>query len=202
MHRDIKPSNIFLKFENDKCITKLGDFGISRYNLDSSELLGNSFYNLYNVQLTNNMGTPLFMAPEILKEQHYNYKIDLYSLGVILYYLIFNEYPYYGKNEIQILIQIQNKKPIKKTGLESLDDLLEKLLKEFPDERISFEDYFNHQFFKEKDDVLKNFKIKNEDNKNKTSIKIEDNINKICNIAESFVDIMNIPNGKINQKNI
>jgi serine/threonine protein kinase len=43
MHRDIKPSNIFLKFENDKCITKLGDFGISRYNLDSSELLGNTF---------------------------------------------------------------------------------------------------------------------------------------------------------------
>ncbi len=203
MHRDIKPSNIFLKFENNECIPKLGDFGISRYNLDSSELLGNSFYDLYNLNLTDNMGTPLFMAPELLKEQHYNYKIDLYSLGVTLYYLIFDEYPYYG-NPINIIAQITNKKPIKKTGLESLDDLLEQLLKEVPDERISFEDYFNHKFFKEKDNVLKNFKKKNEDNKGvkKKNIKIKDNINKICNIAESFVDIMNIPNGKIYQKNI
>ena len=70
MHRDIKPSNIFLKFENDKCITKLGDFGISRYNLDSSELLGNTFSDLYNPNLflTDNMGTPLFMSPELLNE--------------------------------------------------------------------------------------------------------------------------------------
>ena len=106
MHRDIKPSNIFLKFENDKCITKLGDFGISRYYLDSSELFGNSFYDLYDMELSGNMGTPLFMAPEILKEGHYNYKIDLYSLGVTLYYLIFDEYPYNGKHEFQILNQI------------------------------------------------------------------------------------------------
>ena len=84
------------------------------------------------------MGTPLFMAPELLKEQHYNYKIDLYSLGVTLYYLIFDECPYYGKNEFILYKDIINGKILKKTDLESLDDLIEKLLKVSPDERISF----------------------------------------------------------------
>ena len=188
MHRDIKPSNIFLKFKNDECIPKLGDFGISTYYNDKN--------------LSSSVGTPLFMAPEIIKDEKYNCKIDLYSLGVTLYYLIFNEYPYYGNNEFQLIKDIESNKPLKKTGLESLDDLIVKLLKVSPNERISFEDYFNHQFFKETDNLLKNFKIKNEDVQNNKNIKIEDDINKICNIAESFVDIMNIPNGKINQTNI
>ena len=199
MHRDIKPSNIFLKFENDKCITKLGDLGISRHydDLDSS-LQDDEF----DADISGNMGTPLYMAPEMIKEGVYNYKIDLYSLGVTLYYLIFDSYPYYGKTEYQLLQDILSNKQLNLTGLESLDNLIRELLKANPDERISFEDYFNHKFFKEKDEVVKNFKIKNENtqNDNEKNIKIEDDINKISNIAQSFIDIMNIPNGKINQK--
>ena len=200
MHRDIKPSNIFLKFENDKCITKLGDLGISRHydDLDSSLHDNDEFV----LNLSHDMGTPFFMAPEILKDGDYNYKIDLYSLGVTLYYLIFDSYPYYGKTEYQLLQDILSNKQLKLTGLESLDNLIRELLKANPDERISFEDYFNHKFFKEKDEVVKNFKIKNENtqNDNEKNIKIEDDINKISNIAQSFIDIMNVPNGKINQK--
>ena len=154
MHRDIKPSNIFLKFENDKCILKLGDLGISR------------LYDNQDLNLSHDMGTPFFMAPEILKDGDYNYKIDLYSLGVTLYYLIFDSYPYYGKTEYQLLQDILSNKQLKLTGLESLDNLIRELLKENPDERISFEDYFNHKFFKEKDEVVKNFKIKNENTQN------------------------------------
>ena len=149
------------------------------------------------------MGTILFTVPEIINGESYNYKIDLYSLGVTLYYLIFDECPYYGKNEFILYKDIINGKILKKTDLESLDDLIEKLLKVSPDERISFEDYFNHKFFKEKDDFIKNFKYQNDKiEKNKKEDKKEDNINKIYNIAESFIDIMNIPNGKIDQKNI
>ena len=75
-------------------------------------------------------------------------------------------------------------------------------MKVSPDERISFEDYFNHKFFKEKDDFIQNFKYQNDKIKKiKKKIK-KDNINKIYNIAESFIDIMIIPNGEIDQKNI
>jgi serine/threonine protein kinase len=156
MHRDIKPSNLFLKFENDECIIKLADFGISRYYNDTNtEFLSQSFIDdLKGEANSGGVGTPLFMAPEILLDESYNYKIDLYSLGVTLYYLIFDEYPYYGKNEFILYKDIINGKILKKTDLESLDDLIEKLLKVSPDERISFEDYFNHKFFKEKDDFI------------------------------------------------
>ena len=156
MHRDIKPSNLFLKFENDECIIKLADFGISRYYNDTNtEFLSQSFIDdLKGEANSGGVGTPLFMAPEILLDESYNYKIDLYSLGVTLYYLIFDEYPYNGKNEFILYKDIINGKILKKTDLESLDDLIEKLLKVSPDERISFEDYFNHKFFKEKDDFI------------------------------------------------
>ena len=156
MHRDIKPSNLFLKFENDECIIKLADFGISRYYNDTNtEFLSQSFIDdLKGEANSGGVGTPLFMAPEILLDESYNYKIDLYSLGVTLYYLIFDECPYYGKNKFILYKDIINGKILKKTDLESLDDLIEKLLKVSPDERISFEDYFNHKFFKEKDDFI------------------------------------------------
>jgi serine/threonine-protein kinase ULK/ATG1 len=200
MHRDIKPSNLFLKFENGECIIKLADFGISRYYYDTNNGVFEGF-SYINAAITNQVGTPLFTAPEIIKGESYNYKIDLYSLGVTLYYLIFDEYPYNGKNEYSLLKNILSGKILKKTGLESLDDLIEKLLKVSPDERISFEDYFNHKFFKEKDDFIKNFKYQNDKiEKNKKEDKKKDNINKIYNIAESFIDIMNIPNGKIDKK--
>ena len=86
MHRDIKPSNLFLKFENDECIIKLADFGISRYYNDTKNDKFQGFSNINSN--TNNVGTPLFTAPEIIKDESYNYKIDLYSLGVTLFYLM------------------------------------------------------------------------------------------------------------------
>ena len=104
------------------------------------------------------------MAPEIVKEEHYNCKIDLYRLGT-LYYFIFYEYLYNRKNEVQLTKEIMSKTN-KKNRFGEFRWSFVKLLKEFSDEIISFEDYFNHKFFKEKDNVLQNFKIKNEDNKN------------------------------------
>ena len=81
----------------DECIIKLVDFGISRYynNPNIDKFLEHSFIdNLYENKLSSEVGTILFTVPEIINGESYNYKIDLYSLGVTLYYLIFNEYPY------------------------------------------------------------------------------------------------------------
>ena len=71
IHRDIKPENIFLSELGDY---KLGDFGIARTMEETS---GATI-----------AGTYKYMAPEIYKEQPYNFTVDMYSLGVVLYQML------------------------------------------------------------------------------------------------------------------
>jgi len=73
IHRDIKPANIFIdKFNN----VKLGDFGIVKI-MRSYMMYGQT-----------QIGTPLYMSPEIYKRERYDAKTDIWSLGCILYELI------------------------------------------------------------------------------------------------------------------
>lgn len=72
MHRDIKPANIFLSLHNE---LKVGDLGLGR------ELGADS------VEAFSKVGTPLYMSPEVLHGQGYDFKSDVWSLGCILYEL-------------------------------------------------------------------------------------------------------------------
>ena len=84
IHRDLKPENIFINKENE---IKIGDFGISR-----------QLYSTMNAT-TNNIGTMKYMAPEIITQKKYDNKVDIYSLGCIIYELFtLNEY-YMDKND-------------------------------------------------------------------------------------------------------
>jgi len=189
VHRDIKPQNIFLKFENGKIIPKLSDFGISR-RIEKS--IQNDSEDLFGFNKTF-VGTPNFMAPEMLKEEKYNYKCDLYSLGVTLYYLYFKTFPYSGHTPFELLNKIKSKEDFLKSGVMSFDDLLDSLLIINPNKRIDWTEYFDHPFFKEDSNSLKNykyekFKIVDEQKKN------DNNLDKMNNIAKVIFDIMSIPN--------
>ena len=92
------------------------------------------------------------MAPEILKGEEYNYKADLWSIGIIIYILFFGKSPYSG-SEKQALINYIEKfgnKLIKKTGNEELDDLIKRLLEKDASKRLKWDEYLNHTFFKGK----------------------------------------------------
>lgn len=78
IHRDIKTSNVFL---NDNYV-KLGDFGLAK-NLKSTS------QNLIGV-----MGTPLYIAPEVLEETGYSFPADIWSLGVVFHELMNLEIPF------------------------------------------------------------------------------------------------------------
>ena len=112
------------------------------------------------------------MATEVLTDEKelINSKSDIWSLGIIIYYLLFKEYPYNGNGEYKILQDIYSYKKLKKCNNEELNDLLNNMLKINANERISWDDYFNHSFFK-------NNKISN-DNIEKIS---NNNIEKISN---------------------
>ncbi len=73
IHRDIKPANIY---RSDNNIYKLGDFGVSR-------ILDHTMY-------ATRTGTELYMAPEVAKREQYNNSADIYSLGLVLYWLLNN----------------------------------------------------------------------------------------------------------------
>ena len=139
-HRDLKPSNILYSYTNDDktdFIIKLGDFGLST--------------DLYKTEVRSNAGTNIFKAPEV-EDEIYSNKCDLYSIGVILYMLKTGEIIFEGKKLVDILINKINGKLKKKTNDDKLDDLISKLVVNNPEKRLNWNDYFNHPFFKVKDD--------------------------------------------------
>ena len=91
----------------------------------------------------------LFIAPEILKNNNCNEKSDIWSLGVIIYYLLFKKYPYEGNSEFALLRDIDSKKNLglDKIKNNNLKDLINKMLKIKLEERLSWDEYFNHFFF-------------------------------------------------------
>ena len=133
-HRDLKPANILYSYidEND-FIIKLADFGIST--------------DLKTTQNASIIGTPIYMAPEIEKGK-YNDKCDLYSLGIILYQLKTGKNIFGNTLEEFYINRIKNK--FTKTGDKLLDDLIKNIVVYEPEQRISWNEYFNHPFFKSK----------------------------------------------------
>jgi len=70
LHRDLKSQNIFLMKSG---MIKLGDFGIARVLNSTNELAATV------------VGTPYYLSPEIVQSNHYDFKTDIWSLGVLLY---------------------------------------------------------------------------------------------------------------------
>jgi len=132
IHRDLKPHNLFIT--KDKKI-KIGDFGFAT---DTTE-----------TGLLNTLcGSPLYMAPEILMGQKYNYKADLWSLGIILYELIEKKLPFNAVNHIELINMVNKNQYTIENCDETETDLIKHLLVVEPEQRSTYEFFFNHQFFK------------------------------------------------------
>ena len=138
IHKNLKPSNLLLKMENfNKMKILISDF-------NPSENLDNLILSMTNINNKNYFT----IAPEILKGEEISSKIDIWSLGIIIYYLIFNEYSYNGETEFKIIQEINSNKPLKIINDNELNDLVKKMLCVNVKQRISWDDYFNHPFFK------------------------------------------------------
>ena len=138
IHRNLKPSNILISLNKiDNYLFKLSKFD-SMSNTDFS----------------------LTMAPEIINEEEDLRKSDLWSIGIIIYYLYFKEYPFNGKNKSELFIDINSDKLLNEIDNTKLNDLMNKLLKKNVKERISWDEYFKHPFFtfKDKDELISKLK--------------------------------------------
>ena len=98
VHRDIKPENILMESKDPANINlKITDFGFAKC-YDPSE-----------GGLTETLGSPLYMAPEIIKKLPYNCMVDLWALGVLSYIMLSGRPPFKGKTKEEIFTQITSK---------------------------------------------------------------------------------------------
>lgn len=99
------------------------------------------------------------MAPEILLKHSYSPLADLWSIGVILYTCIFGRAPYSSKSLDELLQKIKTKQKIIIARSAAISpecrDIMERLLKNEPDQRITFDQFFNHPFLNAKIPQLK-----------------------------------------------
>lgn len=97
LHRDLKPANIYI---TDNDAVKLLDFGLVKM-LDYSTVTTKGKI----------VGTPLFMSPEMIEGKEIDYRSDLYSFGVLLYFVCTEEYPFQGENVFVLLNNIVKQYP-------------------------------------------------------------------------------------------
>ena len=132
IHRDIKPENVLLA---DNLVAKLTDFGWSNYMQEDEKR-------------TTVCGTPIYLAPEIIKEQGHDEKVDIWCIGVLCFELITGNVPFQG-NDIDTLKD--NILHLKITWPKDINidakNLIKKILKSDPASRISLEEMLQHPFF-------------------------------------------------------
>ena len=189
VHRDLKLKNIMIKYNkkeelsNNKInfVPKLCDFGFSKVLED-------------DITKTK-LGTPSTMAPEIMMNKTYTNKCDIWSLGVIMYQILFKTIPFKARNEQEILLMILRSNgefqiPKDYNISNELKDLLKKMLTVDPANRISWEEYFNHPFFKNEAKMINiNKSNSNEDIIDKM---LEYNFNKCEHIINYFSNLYNV----------
>ena len=150
LHRAIKPQNILLKYQNEKKTKFLAKLKLT----DDSGLFRSSNELISQEIIDRNLK---IYGPEVLEKRKFTKKSDLFSLGVLIYFLYFNEYPFKGEKKDEILKNIKNGINKELTKNPDFDDLLKKLLNGNERERISWEDYFKHKFFRINQDYTKHY---------------------------------------------
>jgi len=132
IHRDIKPENVLLS-ENNKI--KLTDFGWSNYVEDTAV---RSTY----------CGTPVYLAPEMIKETGHDESLDIWCIGILMFELLTGNIPFQGNDQQSLNSNILRNKILWPKDMDlSAKDLISKILKTDSTERISLPDMLKHPFF-------------------------------------------------------
>ncbi|XP_024896158.1 serine/threonine-protein kinase ULK3 isoform X2 [Pteropus alecto] len=93
-------------------------------------------------------GSPLYMAPEMVCQRQYDARVDLWSVGVILYEALFGQPPFASKSFAELEEKIRSnwviELPLRPPLSQDCRDLLQRLLERDPGRRISFQEFFTH----------------------------------------------------------
>ncbi|KAL4504365.1 hypothetical protein ABPG72_009811 [Tetrahymena utriculariae] len=148
MHRDLKPTNILL--HNNQI--KLADFGFCKSLTNPTDMAQTM------------LGSPLYMAPEILRGQDYCVKADIWSLGVVLYELLFGICPFEEKSIVRLISLLNDGQLVIRKDIQNIspqtEALLMAMLVKDPEQRISWDQLFLIQINSDGEYVDPNTQIK------------------------------------------
>ncbi|XP_077088220.1 calcium/calmodulin-dependent serine protein kinase b isoform X4 [Siphateles boraxobius] len=143
IHRDVKPHCVLLASKENSAPVKLGGFGVAIQLGESGLVAGGR------------VGTPHFMAPEVVKREPYGKPVDVWGCGVILFILLSGCLPFYGTKERLFEAIVKGKykmNPRQWSQIsESAKDLVRRMLMLDPAERITVYEALNHPWLKERD---------------------------------------------------
>lgn len=141
IHRDLKPGNFLIHNDGRLVLT---DFGIAHLMKES----------MSNFTLTNTgmvLGTPDYMAPEMIQGQYVDHRADIYELGIVLYQMLSGDVPFRGENTYAILLKhINDSLPLlhrlDPAIPSAVDDVLQKATAKHRDERFASAGEFAQAF--------------------------------------------------------
>uniref|UniRef100_A0A8C1R6R6 Peripheral plasma membrane protein CASK n=1 Tax=Cyprinus carpio TaxID=7962 RepID=A0A8C1R6R6_CYPCA len=143
IHRDVKPHCVLLASKENSAPVKLCGFGVAIQLGESGLVAGGR------------VGTPHFMAPEVVKREPYGKPVDVWGCGVILFILLSGCLPFYGTKERLFEAIVKGKykmNPRQWSQIsESAKDLVRRMLMLDPAERITVYEALNHPWLKERD---------------------------------------------------
>ncbi|EGR34530.1 protein kinase domain protein [Ichthyophthirius multifiliis] len=176
MHRDIKPANILL--HNGQ--VKLADFGFCKGLAHPQDMSSTM------------VGSPIYMAPEILTGHDYSIKADIWSLGCVLYEMLYGECPYEEATIAKLISAVEGKDiqyPTRFGVSQRTVSLLKDILVKDPVKRIEWEDLFKRELSKTDLQDIQIFQVlEQKDPANKQGVSLEQEKQKA---SKSFKYILN-----------
>ncbi|CAD8057148.1 unnamed protein product [Paramecium sonneborni] len=177
LHRDLKPENIMLRNKDDLDNICIGDFGLADHYTSSGQYL------------FTRCGTPGYVAPELLQDKLYDFKIDIYSVGILMYILIVGKSPFDGKDYDDVVMRNYYAKvkfedcKLSEIGM----NLLKGLMNKNPIQRFSAEEALNHPWFA-KENYYKTslFKIRKQNLVLKKFTNCEQQLNQFSALSTQF----------------
>jgi len=140
VHRDLKPDNIMITQQNDFGVIKIMDFGLSKI-LSPNE------------KMVDGYGTLSYVAPEVLLRTPYNKEVDIWSMGVILFYMLSGKLPFRGRKEQEVAEKIvysdlEFDEDDWEIRSQSVQDLITRCMEKDAQKRITIDEFINHPWFK------------------------------------------------------
>lgn len=139
VHRDIKPENVLCVTKDWPLRVKLADFGLADYSVDGE----------INEKQQTMIGTPGYVAPEVVKKEKYGPPVDMWAVGVLLYIMLSGKMPFYGRDDAACLRMIASGKyamPDREWATISPEakSLVKALLQLNPDKRLTANGALHH----------------------------------------------------------